>query len=210
MEEIYHSVSQQLDDERKRRIVAVQTLTIAKNSNADLKQKLKEEEQARKSSESALKGAETQAESQRKLANEIKGQLVVAKEQMAALKQQLEEANKLKDLAEKAKLQAEEDKGKAEKERDEAEQHGYVVGIAETEDALRAEVPAVCRAYCAQTWEEALNQAGVEVSSELRRPERIIFPSALQIPKQTEIAPLASQMTTEAPTQHPPSIDQLE
>ena len=68
---------------------------------------------------------------------------------MAALKQQLEEANKLKDLAEKAKLQAEEDKVKAEKERDEAEQHGYDVSVAETEDALRAEVPAVCRAYCA-------------------------------------------------------------
>ena len=86
MEEIYHSVSQQLDDERKRRVAAVQTLTIAENSNADLKQKLKEEEQARKSVESALKGAETQAESQRKLANKIKGQLVVAKEQMSALK----------------------------------------------------------------------------------------------------------------------------
>ena len=81
----------------------------------------------------------------------------MAKEQMAALKQQLEEANRLKDLVEKAKLQAEEDKVKAEKEKDEAEQHDYDVGVAETEDALRTEVPAVCRAYCAQTWEEALN-----------------------------------------------------
>ena len=70
---------------------------------------------------------------------------------MVALKQQLEEANKFKDLAEKAKLQAEEDKVKAEKERDEAEQHGYDVGVIETEDTFRAEVPAVCRAYCAQT-----------------------------------------------------------
>ena len=165
---------------------------------------------SRKNAESALKGAETQAESQRKLANEIKGQLVVANEQMAALKLQLEEANKLKDLAEKAKLQAEEDKGKAEKERDEAEQHGYVVGIAETEDALQAEVPTMCRAYCAQTWEEALNQAGVEASSELKRPEIIIFPSTLQIPKQTEIALLAPQPIIEAPTQHPPSTDQPE
>ena len=76
---------------------------------------------------------------------------------MAALKQQLKAANKLKDLAEKAKLQAEEDKVKAEKERDEAEQHGYNVGVAETEDALRAEVPAMCHAYYAQTWEEAFN-----------------------------------------------------
>ena len=54
------------------------------------------------------------------------------------MKQQLEEANKLKDQAEKAKMQAEEDKVKVEKERDEAEQHGYDVGVAETEDALQA------------------------------------------------------------------------
>ena len=98
-----------------------------------------------------MKSAETQAESHRKLANEVKGQLVAAKEQIAALRQQLEEANRLKDLAEKARVQAKEDKTKAEKERDEAEQHGYEVGVAETEDALRAEVPTVCRAYYAQT-----------------------------------------------------------
>ena len=191
MEEMYHSVSQQLDEERKRRATAVQTLTIAENSNADLRQKLKAEEQARKSADAALKGTETQAESQRKLTNEAKEQLAASKEQVAALKQQLKAANKLKDQAEKARMQAEEDKVKAEKERDEAEQHGYDVGVAEIEDALRAEVPVVCRAYCAQTWEEALNQAGVEASSELRKPERIIFPPALQIPKQTEIAPVA-------------------
>ena len=45
--------------------------------------------------------------------------------------------------AEKAKAQAQAERG-----RDEAEQHGYDVGMAETEDALRVEVPAVCRAYC--------------------------------------------------------------
>ena len=205
MEEMYHSVSQQLDDERKRRVAVVQTLTITENSNADLKQKLKAEEQERKSADSGLKSVETQAESQRKLANEVKGQLVTAKEHMAALKQQLEEANRLKDLAEKTKLQAEEDKVKAEKERDEAEQYGYDVGVTETEDALRVEVLAVCRAYCAQTWEEALNQAGVEASSRLRRPESIIFPSALQIPKQTKTAPFAPQPISEAPPQHPHS-----
>ena len=113
-------------------------------------------------------------------------------------------------MAENAKVQVEEDKLKAENERDEAEQHGYDVGVAETKDALRAEVPAVYRAYCAQTWEEALNQAGVEASSRLRRPESIIFPLALQIPKQAESAPLAPQLTNEAPPQHPPSTIQLE
>ena len=63
---------------------------------------------------------------------------------MATLKKQLEEAQRLKDQAEKAKVEAEKAKAEAEKEKDEAEQHGYDVGMAETEDTLKAEVPAVC------------------------------------------------------------------
>ena len=124
---------------------------------------------------------------------------------MAALKQQLEEPKKLKDQAEKARMQAEEDKAKAEKGRDKAEQHGYDVGVAVTEDTLRAEVPAVCHAYYTQTWEEALNQAGIKASSELRKPKNIVFPLALQIPSQKEVAPLAPQPIKEAQSQHPPS-----
>ena len=68
---------------------------------------------------------------------------------MATLRKQLEEAQKLRDQAEKTKAEAEKAKAKAEREKDEAEQHGYDVDVAETEDALRVEVPAVCRAYCA-------------------------------------------------------------
>ena len=63
-----NSLSQQLEEERKRRIAAVQTLTIAENSNTDLKKRLTVEEQARKSADAALKGAKRQAKSQRKLA----------------------------------------------------------------------------------------------------------------------------------------------
>ena len=107
-------------------------------------------------------------------------------------------------------MQAEEDKAKAEKERAEAKQNGYDVGVAETEDALRAEVPAVCRAYCAQIWEEALNQAGIEASSELRKPENIIFPPALQIPSQKKVTPPAPQPVKKAQPQHPPSTGQQE
>ena len=70
--------------------------------------------------------------------------------------------------------------------------------MAETEDALRAEVPAVCRAYCTQTGEEALNRAGIDASSELRKPENIIFPPALQIPNQKEAAPPVSQSSEDA------------
>ena len=105
-------------------------------------------------------------------------------------------------------MQVEEDKAKAEKGRDKAEQHGYDVGVAVTEDTLWVEVPAVCRAYCTQTWEEALNQAGIEASSELRKLENIVFPLALQIPSQKEVAPLVSQPTKEAQSQHPPSTGQ--
>ena len=61
----------------------------------------------------------------------------------------MEEAQKLKDQAEKAKAEAEKAKAEAEKEKDEVEQHGYDVGEAETEEALRAKVPTVCRAYWA-------------------------------------------------------------
>ena len=70
--------------------------------------------------------------------------------------------------------------------------------MAETEDALRVKVPAVCRAYCTQTWEEALNRAGIDASSELRKPENIIFPLTLQIPNQKEVAPPVSQPAEEA------------
>ena len=80
MEEIYHSVAQQLEEERRRRIAAVQTMPVADKSNIELKERLKTEEQSRKSVEATLKGAETQAESQRRLVAEVKGQLVTAKE----------------------------------------------------------------------------------------------------------------------------------
>ena len=177
-----NSYLQQLDEERKRRATAVQTLAIAENSNTELKKKLTAKEKARKSADLALECAERQIESQRKLAREANDQLAASKEQLAALKKQLEEVQRLKDQAEKAKVEAKKAKAKVEREKDETEQHGYDVGVAETEDALRVEVPTVCRAYCAQTWEEALNRAGIDASSELRRPENIFFPSTIQIP----------------------------
>ena len=86
LEEMTNPLYQQLDDERKRRAAAVQTLAITENSNTDLKKKLTTEERARKSADGALEGAERQAESQRKLAREANDQLAASKEQLAALK----------------------------------------------------------------------------------------------------------------------------
>ena len=188
----------------------MQTLAVVENSNSDLKKKLIAEEQPQKSADSALEGAERQAESQRKLVREATDQLAAFKEQLAALKKQLEEAQRLRDQVEKAKVEAEKAKAQAEKERDEAEQHGYDVGMAETEDALRAEVLVVCRAYCTQTWEEALNRARIDASSELRKPKNIIFPPALQIRNQKEVAPPVTQPAEEAQPQNPPLSNQQE
>ena len=212
LEEMTNSCYQQLDDEMKRRAAAVQTLAVAENSNADLKKKLTAEEQARKSADSALDSVKRQVESQRKLARKANDQLAAAKEQLATLRKQLEETQRLRDQVEKAKAEAEEAKAeaeeakaKAEREKEKAKQHGYDVGVAETEDAFRAEVPAVCRAYCAQTWEEALNRAGIGASSELRKPKNIFFPPALQVPNQKEAAHPVSQPAEEAQPQNPPS-----
>ena len=91
----------------------------------------------------------------------------------------MEETQRLRDQAEKARAEAEKAKTEVERVRDEVEQHGYDVGMAEIEDALRAVVPTVCRAYCVQNWEEALNRAGIDASSELRRPKNIFFPPAI-------------------------------
>ena len=105
---------------------------------------MKEEEQARRSADSTLEGVQKQAKDQRLLLQDVKEQLASFKEQIASLRKQLEEAQKLRDQAEEFRDEAERAKMEAEKARDKAKQHGYDIGVVETEDALRAEVPIMC------------------------------------------------------------------
>ena len=70
----------------------------------------------------------------------------------------------------------------AEKANDQAEQDDYNVGGVETEEAFRAEVFEVCRNYCLQVWNKALNRAGVEAFSTLRRAESVYYPLAIRAP----------------------------
>ena len=192
----------------------MQTLNVVKQSNAKLKEKLANEEHTWKSADSALEGAQKQAENQRKLMREANDQLAASKEQLATLRKQLEEAQRLKDKVEKAKAEMEKAKAEAEKEKNEAEQHDYDVSVAKTKDTLRAEVPAVCWAYYAQTWEEALNQAGVDASSELRRSKNIFFPPAIRAPSltpnQKEVAPPVAKLAEDAQLQNLPPPSQHE
>ena len=141
-------------------------------------------------------------------------QLAASKEQLATLRKQLEEAQKLIDQAKRVKAKAEKARDDIEKEKDEAEQHGYDVGVTETEEAFRAEVPAVCRAYCAQTWEEALNQDGIDASSKLRKPENVFFPPVIwapsPVPNQKEAAPPITKPAEDAQLQNSPPPNQQE
>ena len=81
-----------MNDERKRRVQAVQLFNIANQSTKDLRKKLAEEEKARKSANSALEGAKRQSNKQRLLLRKAKDQLTSFEEQLAALKKKLEEA----------------------------------------------------------------------------------------------------------------------
>ena len=51
--------------------------------------------------------------------------------------------------------------------------------MAETKEAFMAEISEVCKYYYLQVCNEALNQAGVEVSSALRRVESVYYSPAI-------------------------------
>ena len=56
----------------------------------------------------------------------------------------------------------------------------YDSGVAETQAALKAQVPGVYRLYCSQVWNEALKQAGVNATSDLWKAERVFYPPAIR------------------------------
>ena len=85
------------------------------------------------------------------------------------------------------------------------------MGVAETEKALRAKVLGVCRAYCLQVWNEALNLARVEASSALRRAENVYYLPTIRAPdssaSQDGVALKGTSPIEEVPTKDlpPPS-----
>ena len=117
-----------------------------------------EVERGWKSVEVVVDNAKRQAKTQHKQLRMTEDELVGACEQIKLLK-------KLEDVK---------------KAKDQAKQEGYDIGVAETKETLRAKVTEVCRAYCSQVWSEALNWAGVEASSTLRRAENVYYPSTIQ------------------------------
>ena len=121
LDEMFNICSNQLDDERKKRVTAVQTLSKSEQDLADVKKKLLAEEQARKSAESALEGYQKQAEDQGNRLCKANAELKKAREQVLALKKHSEETQKLREQAEKSREEAEKAKTKAERAMNEAE-----------------------------------------------------------------------------------------
>ena len=83
--------------------------------------------------------------------------------------------------------------------------------MAETEDALRAEVPVVCRTYCALTWDEALNQAGVKAFSMLKRAESVYYPLIIRLTSSSDskVDPTSSEAAKAqgSPPRAPPTAN---
>ena len=50
----------------------------------------------------------------------------------------------------------------------------------ETKTKLTAEVTAVCREYCAETYNQALDWAGIPTDSDLRRTDQVYYPEDLR------------------------------
>ena len=51
----------------------------------------------------------------------------------------------------------------------------YERGMQEIETRLTIEVTAVCREYCAETYSQALDRAGIPVDSDLRRTDQVYY-----------------------------------
>ena len=142
---------------------------------------------ARDSAESGLASAQKQVEDQTRHLFEAEGQLQISKEQIIDLKKKLAEAEGAKNVAEWARdeaLRAKEEavfaRTEAECSKEKAEEKAYDLGMAETQAALKAQVPGVCRFYCSQVWNEALKQVEVDALSDLWKAECVYYPLAIR------------------------------
>ncbi|XP_065639055.1 uncharacterized protein LOC136071547 [Quercus suber] len=157
---------------------------------------------ARDTAVSDLAVVRKQVEDQTVHLQEVESQLQKAKEDISYMKGSLTKAIHDKGVAEYARdeaVRARDEaifaKTDAERSVDEAKEEAFTEGVAKTEATLRAQVPAVCRHYCSQTWHEALNQAGIDASSDLRREDRVYYPTAIR-----EVTPAAPEGESSLPS----------
>ena len=193
-EDWLRSASNKFNVETQNRHDVDKALGVVNHEKMQLAEKLKAVESTRQNAEAGLKNAKAQVEDQRK--ELYTTQLNLATEQAAIL-----------DL--KAKLQkAEEALKVAQEAAKAAETSAYERGVLETEAMLTAEVIVVCREYCAETYNQAFDQAGIPADSDLRRVDQVYYPKDLRenttTPPPSAALPLPppeQSLTTQEPSQ---------
>ena len=146
-----------------------------------------------------MKSAEVQAEDQRKELYTTQLNLATEKATVLDLQSKLQRAEEALKVAQEVAIAA--------------ETSAYERGVLETETRLTAEVTAVCREYCAETYNQALDRAGIPADSNLRRTDQVYYledlkenttppppPAALPLPPPNEPLPAQkSSQDTEVP-----------
>ena len=113
-----------------------------------------------------MKSAKVQAEDQCKELYTTQLNLATEKAAVLNLQSKLQRAEEALKVAQEAAIAA--------------ETSVYERGVLETERRLTAEVTVVCREYCAETYNQALNRAGIPADSDLRRTDEVYYPEDLR------------------------------
>ena len=113
-----------------------------------------------------MKSAEAQAEDQRKELYSTQLKLTTEKAAVLDLQAKLKGAEEALKVAQEAATAV--------------ETLAYERGVQETETRLTAEVTAVCKEYCAETYNQALDRARIHADSDLRRIDQVYYPEDLR------------------------------
>ena len=157
----------------------------ANHEKTQLAKKLKVAENGWKSVEVGLKSAEAQAEDQRKELYTTQLKLATKKAAVLDLQAKLKGAEEALKVAQEAATAV--------------ETLAYERGVQETETRLTAEVTAVCKEYCAETYNQALDRARIHADSDLRRIDQVYYPEDLRenpTPPPPPNEPLPSQKSS--------------
>ena len=157
VEDWVKNANNKLDAEAQNQHDVEKSLGVANHENKQLAEKLKAVESVRQSVEVGLKNAETQAEDQRKELYTTQLNLAIEQTAILDLKTKLQKAEEALKVAQEA--------AKA------AKTIAYERGVLETEARLTAKVTVVCRDYCAETYNQALDRARVPADFDLRRAD---------------------------------------
>ena len=165
-EDWVRSATNSLNVEIQNRHDVEKALGMANHEKTQLAEKLKVVENRRKSMEAGLKNAEDQAEDRRKKLYTTQLNLATKKAAVLDLQYKLQRVEEALKVAQEAAIAA--------------ETSAYERGVLETERRLTAEVTVVCREYCAETYNQALNRAGIPADSDLRRTDQVYYPEDLR------------------------------